>query len=301
MADAIEWPVKTREMHSHHFDSTVWNDLAFRDDDIVIATYGKAGTTWTQQIVGQMLAGGDPTLETAARSPWVDLRVPPKAIKLPEIEAQTGRRYLKTHLPVDALVYSRQAKYLYVARDGRDVLWSMYNHHATANQDWYDALNDTPGRIGPPIGRPVGDVHAYWRDWFERDGWPFWPFWENVRSWWAIRDLPNLMLVHFDDLKRDMGAEMRRIAAFLGIEVAAARWPAIELYCSFDWMKAHAGQVSPLGGGLWDGGGASFINKGTNGRWRDVLSADECAAYEARAVAELGEECAGWLKGGGVA
>ena len=103
MADAIDWPVKTREMHSHHFDSTVWNDLTFRDDDIVIATYGKAGTTWTQQIVGQLIAGGDPDLNVAERSPWVDLRVPPKAVKLPEIEAQTGRRYLKTHLPVDAL------------------------------------------------------------------------------------------------------------------------------------------------------------------------------------------------------
>ena len=45
------WPVKTRELHNHHFDSTAWNDFAFRDDDIVIATYAKAGTTWTQQIV----------------------------------------------------------------------------------------------------------------------------------------------------------------------------------------------------------------------------------------------------------
>jgi ribonuclease BN (tRNA processing enzyme) len=27
----------------------------------------------------------------------------------------------------------------------------MYNHHANANQSWYEALNDTPGRVGPPI------------------------------------------------------------------------------------------------------------------------------------------------------
>ena len=301
MADAIDWPVKTREMHSHHFDSTVWNDLTFRDDDIVIATYGKAGTTWTQQIVGQLIAGGDPDLNVAERSPWVDLRVPPKAVKLPEIEAQTGRRYLKTHLPVDALTYSPRAKYLYVGRDGRDVLWSMYNHHAGANDQWYEALNDTPGRVGPPIGRPNPDIRQYWHDWLAGDGWPFWPFWENVASWWAIRDLPNLMLVHFDDLKRDMPGEMRRIAAFLGVEVAPDRWPAIETYCSFDWMKAHADRVAPLGGALWDGGGARFINKGVNGRWRDVLSAQESAEYEARAVAELGKECAGWLRGGGSA
>ena len=69
-------PVKTGELHNHHFDSTIWNDLKFRDDDIVISTYGKSGTTWMQQIIAQMLFGGDPALEVAEMSPWLDLRVP---------------------------------------------------------------------------------------------------------------------------------------------------------------------------------------------------------------------------------
>jgi hypothetical protein len=38
---AAEWPTKTREIHNHHFDSTIWNEFDFRDDDIVIATYAK--------------------------------------------------------------------------------------------------------------------------------------------------------------------------------------------------------------------------------------------------------------------
>jgi aryl sulfotransferase len=42
---AITWPQKQRELHNHHFDSTIWNDFAFRDDDIIIGTYGKSGTT----------------------------------------------------------------------------------------------------------------------------------------------------------------------------------------------------------------------------------------------------------------
>ena len=42
---AIRWPEKTREMQSNHFDSTVWNDYAFRNDDIVTGTYANAGTT----------------------------------------------------------------------------------------------------------------------------------------------------------------------------------------------------------------------------------------------------------------
>jgi hypothetical protein len=98
-APAQLWPRKTRELHNHHFDSTVWNDFRFRDDDIVIASYAKSGTTWTQQIVGQLIFAGDPEVNVAELSPWLDLRVPPKDVKLAAVDAQTHRRFLKTHLP----------------------------------------------------------------------------------------------------------------------------------------------------------------------------------------------------------
>lgn len=291
------WPQKTRELHNHHFDSTIWNDFRFRDDDIVIATYAKSGTTWVQQIVGQLIFGGREDLPVAELSPWLDLRVPPKEVKLPEVEKQTHRRFLKTHLPVDALVFSPKARYIYIGRDGRDVVWSMYNHHANANQLWYEALNDTPGRVGPAIERPTDSVRQYFLDWLARDGFPFWPFWENIRSWWAIRHLPNVLLLHFADLKQDMPGEIRRIAAFLDIAIDEARWKAIVEHCSFDYMKAHAAACAPLGGVFWDGGAETFVHKGTNGRWRDILTAEDCAAYERRALAELEPECAAWLRG----
>ena len=298
MSEQIRWPRKTRELHNHHFDSTIWNDLVFRDDDIVISTYAKAGTTWMQQIVGQLLFDGNPDLSVAEMSPWLDLRVPPKDVKLPVVEAQTHRRFLKTHLPVDALRFSPDAKYIYIGRDGRDVVWSMYNHHFNANQSWYEALNDTPGRVGPPIERPPDDILLYWRDWMDRDGHPFWPFWENVRSWWEIRELPNLMFVHFANLKRDMEGQIRRIAEFLEIPIRESRWPAIVRHCSFDWMKKNATKSVPLGGAFWDAGAEVFINKGVNGRWKDMLSAAESAEYEKRAEIELGEACARWLATG---
>lgn len=298
MSMPITWPVKARELQNHHFDSTIWNDFQFRDDDIIIATYAKSGTTWMQQIVAQMLFRGDPDLAVAEMSPWLDLRVPPKAVKLPLVEAQTHRRILKTHLPVDALVYSPKGKYIYIGRDGRDVLWSMYNHHANANQAFYAALNDTPGRVGPPFPLPPPDIRQYWREWMDNDGYPFWPFWENIRSWWQIRDLPNILLVHFNALKRDMPGEMRRIANFLDIPIDETRWPDILKYCSFDWMKNNGTKTVPLGGAFWNGGAQTFINKGVNGRWINTLTAAESAEYEARAISELGAECAHWLANG---
>ena len=298
MRDTTTLPKKTRELHNHHFDSTIWNDFPFRDDDIIISTYAKAGTTWMQQIIAQMMFGGDPDIEVAEMSPWLDLRVPPKEVKLPVVEAQTHRRFLKTHLPVDALVFSPKAKYLYIGRDGRDVVWSLYNHHANANDTWYRALNDTPGRVGPPIERPPSDIREYWREWLARDGYPFWSFWETLRSWWEIRTLENVMLVHFANLKRDMPGEMRRIAAFLDIAIDEDRWDAIVEYCSFDWMKKNATKSVPLGGAFWDAGAEVFINKGVNGRWKDALSPEEVAEYEERAVSELGADCALWVATG---
>ena len=76
-------PVKTREMHNHHFDSTMWNGFAFRPDDIIIASYAKSGTTWTQQIVSELVFDGNPPGSVGDISPWVDLRVPPREVKLP--------------------------------------------------------------------------------------------------------------------------------------------------------------------------------------------------------------------------
>jgi aryl sulfotransferase len=266
-----------------------------------VSTYAKAGTTWMQQIISQLLFDAVEGLPVADMSPWVDLRVPPKEVKLLAIEAQEHRRFLKTHLPVDALVFSPQAKYLYIGRDGRDVVWSMYNHHYNANDLWYQALNKTPGRVGPPIEPPPGDVVQYFQDWMERDGHPFWPFWENVRSWWDVRDLPNVHMVHFTDLKTDMEGEIRKIADFLEIPVNEDLWPAILEHCSFGYMKANAVQTVPLGGAFWDAGAQVFINKGVNGRWTELLSEEESRRYEARALEELGEDCARWLAHGEIA
>lgn len=291
-------PQKTREMHSHHFDSTIWNDFSFRDDDIVISTYAKSGTTWLQQIVSQLIFSGAEGLPVAEMSPWLDLRIPPKVVKLPAVEAQTHRRFLKTHLPVDALVFSPKAKYIYIGRDGRDVVWSMYNHHSQANHLWYEALNDTPGRVGPPIDLPPDSIRQYFQDWMDRDGHPFWPFWENIRSWWAIRDLPNIYFTHFSNLKADLPGQIRKIAAFLDVPIDEAKWDDIVRHCSFDYMKSHATPSVPAGGVFWEGGAETFIHKGVNGRWRDVLSKEESEGSERRAIAELGPECAMWLQTG---
>lgn len=290
-------PAKTRDIHNHHMDSTAWNRFTFRDDDIVISTYAKSGTTWMQQIVSQLIFGGTEDINVHEISPWIELRIiPPEA--LAALDRQAHRRFVKTHLPVEALVFSPKARYIYVGRDGRDMAWSLYNHYANANEHWYGALNNTPGRVGPALAPPPPTATEFFRQWLERDGHPFWSYWENVRSWWALRGLANVKLVHFNDMKRDLPGSIHEIAGFLGIEPDAKSFQKIVEHCSFDYMKANAETMAPLGGMLWEGGANTFINKGTNGRWKDALTPAEVRAYEQRALRELGDECAAWLAEG---
>ena len=293
----IEWPRKTRELHNHHMDSTQWNGFPFRDDDVIVGTYAKSGTTWTQQIVGQLIFGGDPDVRVADISPWWDMRILPPELRA-AVLAQPHRRVLKTHLPVDALVLSPKAKYLYVARDGRDVVMSLHNHHANFAPIAYQLINGTPGLRGDPLPEADPDPRRYFRTWLDNDGAPFWSFWENIATWWEVRRLPNVKLVHFADLKRDLEGEMRAIADFLEVKAPAGRWPRLVEHCSFDWMKANAEKVAPLGGAVWEGGASTFVNRGTNGRWRDVLTVQDSIDYERKALEKLGPECAHWLATG---
>ena len=297
-----DWPRKTREYYDNHMDSRICNDFRFRDGDIVIATYGKSGTTWMQQIVSQLIFKGEENLPVSRMSLWVENRSNVlNEKKLGWLEKQAHRRFVKSHLPADAIVISPHAKYIYIGRDGRDVCWSFHHHHLTASKVMFDALNSLPDRIGPPFMPANPDPVIYFREWLEGNGHPWWPAWENIRSWWRIRHLPNVLFVHFENLKCNMESEIRRIAAFLDIEVDEQLWSKILEHCSFDYMKTRGDNIVPLGGVLWQEGAKSFMNKGKNGRWRDILPAEDSAHYEKRAREELGAECAHWLATGRLA
>ena len=95
-----------------------------------------------------------------------------------------------------------------------------------------------------------------------------------------------------------MAGEIRRISEFIETPINEDKWEAILHHCSFDYMKENAPKSVPLGGMFWNGGAQTFIHKGTNGRWREVLEKEEVLKYERLAAQELGEDCAHWLATG---
>jgi aryl sulfotransferase len=290
-------PEKTREIQDRFFNSTVWNDFAFRDGDIIIVTYAKSGTTWVQQIAAQLIFGGHEPESIWSSSPWFDLRILDPEVRR-EVEKQTHRRFLKSHLPADALVISPRAKYIYIARDGRDTALSYFNHHFNANDEYFARFRTDECFDWPPFERCENDPLHFFRRWLEHNGAPYWPFWEHVSSWWALRDQPNVLLLHFADMKSDHPAAVRRIADFIGISTTEDTLRKIVEQSGFEYMKANAERFAPRGGAGWDGGANTFIHKGTNGRWREILTEADVKAYETKAEKELGPACAKWLAEG---
>jgi aryl sulfotransferase len=291
-------PCDTRRVQNAICDSTRWNDVKYRQGDIVICTYSKAGTTWLQQIVGQLLFAGELDVPVMDLGLWIENRLIPKDRLLEMLEAQTHRRFMKTHLPADALPFSEKAKYLYVGRDGRDVLWSWYDHHATLGGDVVAAVGRKFGVSAPGIAPPKRDVRMCFHDWLDYNGYPLWPFWSHVQSWWSIRGLANVLLLHFNELKKDLPGQIGRIAQFLEIPLDPGLLPIIVAHCEFDYMKRHAVSLSPNLEAISEGATNVFVSKGTNGRWRGTLTAADIRKYEDMASLNLTPDCARWLATG---
>jgi aryl sulfotransferase len=300
-------PERTREYRNHHLDSPRWDRVKMRDDDVVITTAYKAGTTWTQRIMAAMVLGPDAAASNLLEvSPWIDARFQaPIDVVLETIEAQRHQRFLKSHLAADGIPFSDDVRYVVVGRDTRDVFMSLWNHYTAYTDLAYSLFNDAE-RPGAEFPRPPASPRDLWPRWisegwfeWESDGWPFWSHHHHVSTWWAARDLPNVLFLHYSDLLADTETEMRRLADFCGIDVPEERWPAIVEVVGIDRMRADA-KASGAGDAaafIFEGGIDRFIFKGTNGRWRDALTDDDLSLYETAAAA-LEPSLRAWLEGG---
>lgn len=300
-------PERTHHYVSALVDSDRWNDFKVRDDDIVITTSYKAGTTWMQGICSALVfQAPQPPVPQDELSPWLDANFGPIDEVLGMLEGLQNRRYIKTHLPLDGIKFFDEIKYIFVGRDGKDVWMSMWNHWHNMSPEVIDGLNNAPGRQGPPLVHPVDNMGPAFDEWltrgtfdWENNGYPFWSHLYHAKSWWDYRHLPNILFVHFEDLLQDTDTEMRRISEYLDIPVNEEIWPSLLQGISFNSMKSNAATMAPGGTqGIWKDT-SNFFHKGTNKRWQGVLTEEQVAAYDALARRELGEELAQWLEFGG--
>jgi aryl sulfotransferase len=287
-------------------DSRRWDGYKPREGDVIIATPPKVGTTWMQQIVSLLVFQSTEPHPLWEVSPWLDARFQiPIEVALPMIEAQMHRRFLKTHLPLDALPIYDEVKYIHVARDGRDACMSFVNHfNSFTPKAWedLDAVGMGDETIGIPYHRPPKDAREFFHYWMADDysklSLMSIAFFELERSFWAERKRENLLMVHYNDLKADLSGEMKRIADFIGIKTPDDLWPQLVEAATFDSMKRNGGAIMAGVEQVVEGGHESFLHRGTNNRWKNVLTDADIAAYEERVKAEVSPALSEWLREG---
>jgi aryl sulfotransferase len=298
-----------RDYRTWIIDSRRWEHYRPRFDDIVIATYPKCGTTWMQRIVGLLVFQTPEPRPVMEISPWIDRRLPePIEAVVAYIEAQDHRRFLKTHLPADGLPIYDEIKYVHVARDGRDACISLHNHSTGFGAEMLQALDRTgltDETIGRPYPRTPADPAAYFHRWLtegavprHEDGLTTVPFFHCEQTWWELRHRPNVLLVHFNDLKADLSGEMRRVTDFLDINVEQDLLPVLVEAAKFEAMRRDGATLMGSRAGQFRDGVDRFFHKGTNERWRGVFHNEDLSLYEAKAAAILSPACAQWLSAG---
>jgi len=192
-------------------DSTRWGYYTPRTGDVITGTAWQCGTTWTQQIVSLLIFQSPEPRPSVEISPWIDCRFLLPLEEMQElIEAQSHRRFLKSHLPFDGLPSYEQVRYLHVARDGGDQCMSSFHPCSGLTPAAYEKFDRAAAAPHGPFPRCPDDPRIFWRDWLTRgvqagetDGYPDLSFFNVEATYGRARHRENVLLVHFNELKAD--------------------------------------------------------------------------------------------------
>jgi hypothetical protein len=120
----------------------------------------------------------------------------------------------------------------------------------------------------------------------------------HAQTFWTFRHLPNVHLLHYSDLLRDLEGQMRELATILAIETPESDWPALVRAATFQNMKDNAEILVPEADkDMWNSN-QGFFNKGTVDQWQGVLGDEELMLYRTAIEERLDPELAEWLENG---
>jgi hypothetical protein len=293
-------------------DSARWDGFAVRPGDVVISTPAKCGTTWMQMLCALLIFDGPEfPAPLGDISPWLDVCTRPLAEVTATLAAQTHRRVIKTHTPLDGLPLHDDVTYLVVGRDPRDVAIS-FEHHL-ANLDDAHVLELRAAAVGNedlpelpegpvPSEDPIERFRTFVAAETRADPPPtLASVLHYLDTGWQHRHDSNVALFHYADLQADLVGELLRLARVLGIPCSPERARALATEASLTRMRERAADVAPGASQQYWKDVRAFFRSGGTGEWRARLSAADLAAYEARVAELAGPDLAAWAHGGRLA
>ncbi|HYO38333.1 MAG TPA: sulfotransferase domain-containing protein [Nocardioidaceae bacterium] len=287
-----------RRYRSEDDDSARWAGFPYREGDVVISTRSKSGTTWMQMICALLvLDTPDLPAPLSELSPWVDHAVESVADVVARLQAQQHRRFVKTHTPLDGLPLDDRATYIVVARHPLDMALSLYHQGDNLDRKRLAELTGVPARVR----EPRSDAHDWLVAWtrssstaLEQPDSPAGVVHHVRDAWDRAATRSNVVLVHYADLLADLPGQMAALAGRLGLSVTAERVATLARAASFEAMRSRSAELAPDTLGVLRDTDA-FFRSGRSGAGRELLTAKELAAYEARVAPLAPPEVLAWL------
>lgn len=263
-----------------------------QDGDVFVVSYPKCGSTWLHYVVQAALKIG-----AGLEAPELDVNGGAdlwKAMPFFEIVGAEGARdmprpgAIKTHLPFQKLQYSPGAKYIYIARNPYDCCVSFYHHTKRL----------------PTYMFEDGTFDEFF-DMFVQGKVDFGDYFDHLLSWYEHRDKPNVLLLTYEELKKDTRGWVLKIGDFLGkreygdnLREHPERVEKVLALTSVDNMKAlnsklmnwtevvesmpaeaktaFTKKAKEMFGDVWDKSGqGEFVRKGVVGDWKSYFNAEQ--------------------------
>ncbi|XP_060738499.1 cytosolic sulfotransferase 2-like [Tachysurus vachellii] len=252
-----------------HFFTHNWDkvqNFKAKPDDIVVATYPKAGTTWMCYILDllyfyQIYPEREKSVPLYERVPFLEVFFPPyptgtdKADTLP-----TSPRIIKTHLPVQFLpksFWEQNCRIVYVARNAKDNVVSYFHF------DRMEKMQPQPGDWNSFLQR-FKDGKMVFGSWYD-----------HVCGWWEKKQTSSkIHYMFYEDLLEDTGRELKNLCSFLGLSPSDEERKEIVRCVQFDVMKVNS-MTNQMDDPTLDSSVSQFMRKGKVGDWKNHFTVSQ--------------------------
>lgn len=196
-----------------------------RESDIYISSYTRSGTTWTQMLLYQLTTDGNIDFDHLFDvSPWLFH----SALRGTEPVQTPDPRLLKTHDNYASFPEGTKGRFIYVIRDGMDVLVSFYYHRINAK--------GFAGTFDEHFDQFVYgmEYNGHYYNWFH-----------HVKDWVENKNHLPILYVRYESLKNDFDRTVERIVQFCDIPVTDSILKRTKERTTFAFMKKHELKLGP--------------------------------------------------------
>ncbi|XP_062099627.1 cytosolic sulfotransferase 15-like [Humulus lupulus] len=248
------------------------------DQDIILASKPKSGTTWLKALLFSIINRANTTLSNTPLLssnphelvPFFEFNLYANNQKNPHLGSIPAPRLFSTHIPYDSLpksITESQSRIVYICRNPLDTIVSHWHFANQIDED--DHLNHCSSKwsLEEFVEAYCNGVEVYG------------PFWSHFLGYWkqSVKNPQKVMFFKYEDLKKDTKTQVKRLAEFVGFpfsleEETLGIVDEILEFCSLKNLKEL--DVNKHGKFMPYFENKSYFRKGEVGDWVNHLSSD---------------------------